>query len=111
MIYLASPFTASSREVMDSRYLAACKAAARLIQAGNFVFSPIAHSYGIHYHGGTPCDFQFWRGSNIAWLDKCDSMAILTLEGWKTSAGVQAEIAYCEENEKPIIYLPSEWAD
>ena len=111
MIYLASPFTASTREVMDSRYLAACKAAARLMQAGNIVFSPIAHGYGIHYHGGTPCDFEFWRKSNFAWLDRCDIMAVLKIEGWDYSAGVLCEITHCEEKSKPIIYLPSEWAD
>ena len=47
MIYLASPYSHPDAVVREQRFRDVCLAAARLIRAGQIVFSPIAHSHPI----------------------------------------------------------------
>ena len=35
-------------------------------------------------------------------LQRCDELIVLTLTGWETSRGVQAEIAFAKEINLPI---------
>lgn len=35
-------------------------------------------------------------------LQRCDALIILTLEGWRASQGVQAEIYFAEQLQLPI---------
>jgi hypothetical protein len=96
MIYLASPYSHPDPAVREQRYVAACKAAAMLMRNnpwGDIVFSPIAHSHGIAIHGGLGLDADTWWEINMAMLEQCDEMVVLTLDGWRESAGVLQEIA------------------
>ena len=38
-------------------------------------------------------------------MGHCDEVVVLMLEGWRKSAGVQAEIRFAAELKKPIRYL------
>ena len=104
MIYLASPFTHPDAGVRQQRFESACRAAAALIRQGKTVFAPIAHSYGICAYG-LPGDWQFWRRHDRRYLDVCDEVVVLMLDGWRESVGVQAEIAIARECGKPITFL------
>ncbi|MCX7428986.1 MAG: DUF1937 family protein [Planctomycetia bacterium] len=92
MIYLASPYSHRDAGVRQERFEAACRTAAVLIRQGKTVFSPIAHSHAICRHG-VPLDWRFWQRHDRRYLDVCDEVVVLMLDGWRESVGVQAEIA------------------
>ena len=107
MIYLASPYTHADAAVRQKRFEAACRAAARLMRQGTIVFSPIAHSVPIAEHG-LPLDWQFWQRNDRRLLEACDEVAVLVLDGWEQSVGVQAEMRIATELGKPIRLLSAE---
>jgi len=104
LIYLASPYTHCDLEVCEQRFEAACRAAAELVLVGKTVFSPVAHSHAICRYG-VPGDWQFWQLHDRRYLDVCDEVVVLMLDGWQKSVGVQAEIAIARECGKPITFL------
>ena len=102
-IYLAAPY--SDDPVRG--YVESSKAAARLMDAGNVVFSPLSHSHPISHHGKLdPMAHGFWLRQDLSWLRECDVLAVLQLPGWETSKGVKREIAYAEELQIPVVFLP-----
>lgn len=104
LYYLASPYTCSDPEVRRWRFEAACRAAAELISQGKIVFSPIAHSHVICQYG-IPLDWQYWQKHDRRYLEVCDEVIVLMLDGWQESVGVQAEIAIAWELGKPVSFL------
>ena len=107
MIYLASAYSHPDPAVREQRFRDACRAAARLMRAGHVVFSPIAHGHPIALHG-LPTDWMFWEPFDRHHLERCDEVIVLTLDGWRESAGVQAEIRIATELGKPVRYLAPE---
>ena len=104
MIYLASPYMHSDPAVRQERFEVACRAAAELIRQGKTVFSPIAHSHAI-CQLGLPLDWAFWERHDMEFLQRCDEIVVLKLDGWKESVGVQAEIGAARRLEKPVTFL------
>lgn len=92
LTYLASPYSHANPLIRESRFRAACAAAAKLMMAGEAVFSPIAHSHPIEYHFDRPRDFEFWMGQDLPVLRRCTTVKVLRLEGWQQSRGVAKEI-------------------
>jgi nucleoside 2-deoxyribosyltransferase len=109
MIYLASPYSHVDPAVREQRFCAACQAAVALLHAGRVVFSPIAHSHPLAQHG-LPGNWHFWERYDRAFLERCDEVLVLMLDGWEESVGVQAEIRIARELGKPVRYLASELA-
>ena len=104
MIYLAVPYSHADATVRQQRFDAACRAAAALIRQGKVVFSPVSHGHAICCCG-VPSDWQFWQRHDRHFLDVCDEVVVLMLDGWRQSIGVQAEIAIAQELGKPITFL------
>lgn len=91
-IYLASPYSDPSPEVMASRYVEACRAAAEILMTGRTVYSPIVHFHPIaEAVPSLPRGFDFWSPHNIIMLRHADEFTILRLPGWEDSRGVAAE--------------------
>jgi hypothetical protein len=105
VIYLACPYTHPDPAVRDQRFEAACVATASLMRAGRSVFSPIVHSHPLVRYG-LPVEWDFWQAQDCEHLRGCDCVVVLTLEGWETSVGVQAEVRLANELGLPIHYLP-----
>jgi hypothetical protein len=106
LIYLATPYSHPDPAMREGRYLMACKAASALLQQGLHVFSPIAHTHQIAQYG-LPTGWDFWESYDRLYLDRCDALYVLKMDGWEESVGVQAEIRIMEEMGKPVTYL--EW--
>ena len=104
-IYLASPYTHESKSVMGRRFIAACRAAAMLMRAGNIVFSPIAHSHPISKHFLSLPPLDFWLEQDRAFVEWADEVYVLRLKGWGASLGVLSEIQWATEAGKPVVYL------
>jgi nucleoside 2-deoxyribosyltransferase len=109
MIYLASPYSHPDPAVREQRFRAACRAAVALLRAVQVVFSPITHSHPLAQHG-LPGNWQFWERYDRAFLERCDEVVVLMLDGWGESVGVQAEIRIAWELGKPVRYLAPELA-
>lgn len=88
----------------QERFEAACRVAAELILRGHVVFSPIAHSHSIAQHG-LPVDWGFWERHDRRLFAACDELWVLTLDGWRESRGVQAEIAIARAAGKPFRFV------
>lgn len=99
MIYLASPYTDKDPLVMKWRFEKACVAAARLMERGEVVFSPIAHSHPIaqHMKPGMDVAGDFWQAQDAPYVEACSRIVVLKLPGWEKSNGVTHEIARFKE--------------
>ena len=104
MVYLACPFSDPNPAVRQQRFDAACQATAALMWAGLKVFSPITHSFPLMRYG-LAGDWKFWESYDRAHLEACTALAVLMLDGWKESVGVQAELAIAAELELPVMLI------
>ena len=107
LIYLASCYNDADPEVRQQRFEAACRAAAELISAGTNVFSPIVYSHSLCRYG-LPVDWQFWERFDRRFLELCDEVIVLTLDGWRQSVGVGEEIRIARELGKPVRFLDTQ---
>lgn len=71
------------------------------------MFSPISHSHPIAVNG-VPSDWTFWESFDRRMLSASDELAVLMLDGWRESRGVQAEIELALEMDLPIRYVRPE---
>ncbi|MEX1229487.1 MAG: DUF1937 family protein [Planctomycetaceae bacterium] len=103
MIYLASPYSHPRDDVREARYQLACYATAKLMHAGESVFSPVVHSHPLVRYG-FPTDWSFWQRHDREHLARCEELVVLTIRGWRESVGVAAEVALAGELGKPVRY-------
>lgn len=107
LIYLASPYTHESLDVMRQRFDAVVCVAAQLMRDGYFIFSPISHTHPIASEHSLPRGWEYWQEYDELIISRCDRLMVLMLDGWKESKGVNAEIEIAERLNLPIEYLPA----
>ena len=100
-IFLSLPYTGMEQKSFDI----ANEHAAKLISQGHIVFSPISHSHPIAKAGNLPGGFEFWWKQNKSFLDWCDEVVVLMVEGWLESSGVQREVHYATKIQKPVHFV------
>lgn len=105
MIYLACPYTSSNSEIENQRFEIANLVAAKLMNEGNFVFSPISQCHPISRAGGLPSDWEYWKEYDRKILSICSEMRIIQIVGWHTSIGVRGEIEIANELNIPISFI------
>ncbi len=104
--YLASPYSSPDATTRHLRFIAACRAAAKLMQQGVVVFCPIAHSHPIgETMNGKALDHGFWMAQDLPILAKCSRLVVLKLDGWGQSRGVHEEIGYALAHGIPVEYM------
>jgi len=106
MIYLSIPY--AGYEYLSFRV--SCAVAAKLIEAGNTVVAPIVCGHAIVDQNHLPnYDCNFWLKHDLEMLHHCTQVAVVKLEGWEESVGVQAEIAEAKKLDIPVVYLDPTW--
>lgn len=105
LYYLASPYNHESEDVRRERYEANVRALAELLHAGTVAFSPIVHHHPVVCLRDLGRGWDFWRKVDVEYLRRCDSLIILTLDGWRESVGVTAEIEIAQSLGLPIRYM------
>jgi hypothetical protein len=114
LVYLAGPYSAkfsdgtTDESTMEARFQALTLAAAKLMQKGAIVFSPISHCHPMKKLATLPGDWGFWGRFDRAYLSCAHKMLVLKLEGWETSVGVNAERKIAEELGIPIEFVDPE---
>ena len=104
MIYLASPYWHADPAIRNQRFRAACRAAAALLREGTAVFSPVVYGHTLTAYG-IPGGWDFWHRHDGEHIARCDEVMVLRLEGWRTSEGVQAELAIAAALNKPVRHI------
>lgn len=105
MIYLASPFTHSDKQVEFIRYKQTCQYLADMFRKGLFAFSPIAHCYYMAREFELPSDYEYWKSFNMAMLARCDKLYVLMLDGWRESRGVRDEMDNAYEMDFDVVFV------
>ena len=105
-VYLASPYSHADPDVRLSRYDKACEKAARLMEQGYSVVSPIAQSHNIAF--SLPEEIMlhhdFWMHQDLPIVECASEVIVLTLFGWEESKGVKAEIRHAKDIAIPVEY-------
>ena len=109
-IYLACPYSHPDPAVREARFESANRAAARLMMQGHTVFSPISMTHPIAESASLPGDWGFWAAQDLPFIEWCDRMMVLQLDGWKESAGVADETAIARVMGRIVEYINMEFA-
>ena len=105
LAYLACPYGHADPEVQRLRFEAVNRAAAKLLNEGITVFSPISHTRPIAMAAQLPEDWEFWRTYDREMLAHCTKLVVLKLSGWEESIGVTAEIEIAKGWGMPVEYM------
>jgi len=101
-VYIAIPYSSVDKE---ESFKLANKAAAFYYNKGFIVYSPISHSHPIAIQEDLPKGFDFWEKIDYEFIDWCDYVVVVKMQGWDKSTGVKKEIEYCKKTNKPFCYL------
>jgi hypothetical protein len=107
IVYLAAPYSHELAEVRLARFNAVTIAAARLIEKGRIVYSPLTmtHPIDLVLAKGHTLGSDFWLKFDEAFMECCSEMILLRLSGWQKSSGVARELAFFERRRRPITFL------
>jgi hypothetical protein len=101
-IYLAAPYSDPDPKIREDRTILADYTAAKIMQQGYVVFSPLSHSHRIAHHIGNHLSHDFWLTQDLEMLFLCDEMWILTIPGYSKSKGIRRECDMAETWGKPV---------
>jgi hypothetical protein len=101
-IYLAIPYSKVDHE---TSFNVANRESARLMRAGNIVFSPISHSHTMARDHDLPKGWEFWKAIDESFIRWCDEIHVVCMKMWSYSEGVQAEIDLALSLGKKINYI------
>ncbi len=108
LIYLAAPYSSPEPTVRRARFKVVNETAARLMAAGEPVFSPVTHGHCLMEAAGG-FDQALWnRYDSRAIFPVCKRLVVLKLDGWEESVGVRAEIAIASEMGLAIEYMEAQ---
>jgi len=102
MIYLATPYSHKDKKIEHERFDKVTTVTGKLLMKGEVVFSPITHCHEIAQRCELPTNWEWWINIDKVYLSKCSRLFILTLDGWRQSKGVNAEIGLATEMGIPI---------
>ena len=113
-VYLAGPYTHEDAKVMEMRYQMQLEFAGVVMeQMGLAVYAPIVQGHQIarllpeKYQR----DREFWLERTLPFLEGCDMMFVLQMEGWEESEGLRIEMALAEQLEIPVLFYEVEDRD
>ena len=105
MLYLATPYAHNDPAVMEKRYHASCRAAAKLLKSGIVVINPLANTIPTIEFGGLELEHDEFLKIDLQILRRCDEVLILGLDQWEKSDGVRLEMFEAMALRKPITLI------
>lgn len=110
-IYVASPYSHADREVRERRYKQVCYYVMGLLEQRKYPYSPIVANHRFAEEFNLEHDALSWMSYNFAFLSAASEMHVLMLEGWSSSVGVNAEIAYWRGAKQglPLFFAKFDW--
>lgn len=104
-IYLAAPYSHESAMIRNQRVTNINYVASILTKAGFFVYSPITHNHQLSVEYDVAGDWNYWHSQCMFFIDKMDCLAVLMIDGWSTSVGVNNEILHARNLGKKVVYI------
>ena len=108
IVFVSSPYTHDDKEVLEQRVRDVTKYSAHLLNRSVQAFSPIVYGHVVAVAHDLPGDWQFWQAFCETYLSRSAVMHVLCLDGWKQSTGIGGEIAFCEANSIPYVFINAE---
>lgn len=105
MIYLATPYSHPYSDVREARFHAVNKVAAKLMEAGHLVYSPISHFHPIKEAGGLPGGWDYFERHDKYMIDCCKTVMVLVNDGVRVSVGVKAEVQYARQIGLVVVFI------
>jgi hypothetical protein len=108
MVYLASPLSHPFKEIEKMRYEDINKVAANLHELYPQVafILPITQSYKLkEYNTNLGTSFEAWKDRDLEFINRSDELWIVTIDGWKESIGVMAELDFALQYQMPIYFI------
>lgn len=108
ILYLATPYVAYPYGY-DAAATMAAEAAARLVEAGAVVFSPIVHGHELALTGlltAPPGDHSFWLEYDRPFMEVASALVVYQEQGWASSTGIAHETMQFRDAGKPVFYWP-----
>ena len=106
LYYLASPYS-KYPDGMVAAFEEISRIAAKFVEQGYKVFSPIAHSHPLALYGKLDAlSYDTWLSLDEVIMQRCDGIIVAKMEGWDTSHGVNWEIDWFRKNKgmEPIYH-------
>lgn len=104
--YLASPYSHKNPIIKLWRFIKISRIAAKLHLTGRFVLiTPISASVPQNFFGQMGCAWATWEKVDCEYIRNCKEVLVCTMQGWRESVGVNAEILFAKELKIPIKYL------
>src|ERR1700674_2823229 len=100
--YLASPYSHPDPAVRHQRYETAGRCLVWLLKQQIWTYSPIVHNHNLAVAHALPTTYEFWDNYNQALLRVADELLVLCDDGYRTSRGIAAEIAFARNERIPI---------
>jgi hypothetical protein len=107
-IYLASPYTDPSVEIMHERFTTMLSLCSDIALARIPHYSPIVHWHPVAERYDMPRDVEFWWDHNVPFMLGCAAAWFIRLPGWDKSLGMRREEKYLREAHKPILFMSVE---
>lgn len=105
LAYLAVPYSHDDTKVMQERFEKVNIVAAKLMENGELIFSPISHCHPIKLVGNLPREFDYWLDFDSTFLRMCHKLYVLKLDGWENSKGVHEELNMAEDLGMTVEFL------
>lgn len=105
LYYLASPYTATQKELREDRFNMVTKVSAQLVEQGFHVYSPIMHCHPMTRYADLPTDWEYWKIYCRKMLQGCSGFIALAIPGWYGSVGMNAELEIAKKLKMPIFGL------
>jgi hypothetical protein len=108
IIYLGGPYTHHLPHIRLERFASITRAAAKLIQQGRIVYSPLTMTHPIDLvmaDAGETLGSDYWVKFDEAFMEFCTEMVVLRLSGWEQSSGVKREVAYFRQRCRPVTFM------
>lgn len=93
-IFISSPYTHPDENIREQRYRQVSRYLAYLLSTHRVAFSPISACHNLAKDFVLPTRAVDWFYYNFSIMSVASALHVLTLEGWKESIGVQAEIGF-----------------
>lgn len=111
IVYLAAPYTDPDPGVRLDRFHKVTEVAARMIERGELVYSPLTMTHPIDLvlaEDGATMGSNYWVRYDEAFMSFCTKIVVLKLPGWQASSGVKREIEFFRAAGCPIEYITYE---
>jgi len=105
IVYLASPYSHSEKDIVDQRFHRISLIASILNSKGIVALSPITYGHTLLTYTPMPTDWEFWRNFCLSFLQNSSELWVVKMDGWNKSSGVAEEIEFAIKNSIPIKYI------